>query len=1168
VARTVGSVDIDVDFDGRDLPAQARKYGEQAGAAYDKAFGTQMSKLSKDLEADAVKNGRIYSTSWADAVENVLDRRRGGILNQLAEMFSDKSVFQDFLRQSEDLDAGLLQVRESLKGVADEADLTDKQINSLMMTGQNWTKELRNERDEMDRYAGELGGLTEQLREMDNQRIISAAEASGITKQMEADRDRLIDGMETEYAARDNLLQIGDRQLSSIDRESQAMRDLRNARDDMLDSFTVESTARDNLLQLGDRQVGQLREDRDATYDNANSKSALSSALDKMRDSWRSHSDEVDRNSRSMRGNIPIWSSLDDEVKLLIFAIVAAGQSLAVLGSFLGSSLVVLGGIIAGFVISAGIIVAAFHNLESASAEVRAQIEQGLKPQLDALGEVIGQSFWQDMAEPLRILGETIGALTPSIGILAGALGGVAGDMLRAFGSTDAVERMRTFIEGLVPVMQNLGVFIQGLGGSLLNLFIAALPSMTQFSQFLATIFGQFAAFTGSVQGQERLFEFFETGRRVAEAFVPLLVSVAEMLASLVTPQSINDLLTFMGTLSEMMPVVGAFLATLGELQIFDLLAQFVVALGAVLTPLTPILQTLAGQVYILVSAFLDFAVAALVPLTTALAPIIDALLPVLVQVITQVMGAIGPLIPLVAELVGALGAALMPILAPIIDLFAQLLPPIMLILGPLIQLATAIIPPLASILGTLIQIGLTPIITMFTILGQVLGPIIDLLSAILVPVLTAISFVLGLLLVPLKDGIARFQEWSPIIGVVVDAITGFLEMINLWVIGFTEINSGMQGTGEATSFLGDLWNTVMEAMGAALQWLYDTIVKPVGDFFIAVFDAIGAAVTFWWENVVKPVFDFFTAAFQFMYDYVVKPVSELIMVMFQTIGALIEFWWRTMVMPVFDLFNKAFKFIYDNVVKPVSDFIMSAFKAVGDAIATWWRDNVEKTFNLFIKGIQILYDTYVRPVLDNVKTAFNNVATAVKDWWNSNVSPIFDNFNKGIQAVQDWVSKFGGTVQDIFGKVGGWIKGGFDGVVSFIKGIFNDIIGLVNGVIDGINGATSVIAGVTGNSIGKITRLRALASGGYFDRATPALVGEAGPEVVVPLSRPLNQVDPSVRGLSALLQGISYGGGNDPVAVGHGHTFHEGAIQIVSAARDPYLAAKQWTDEVVAHLG
>ena len=55
--------------------------------------------------------------------------------------------------------------------------------------------------------------------------------------------------------------------------------------------------------------------------------------------------------------------------------------------------------------------------------------------------------------------------------------------------------------------------------------------------------------------------------------------------------------------------------------------------------------------------------------------------------------------------------------------------------------------------------------------------------------------------------------------------------------------------------------------------------------------------------------------------------------------------------------------------------------------------------------------------------------------------------------------------------------------------------------------------------------KIGAAASGYMTNGPAVKLIGEAGPEAVVPLRRPLSQVDPSVRALSAYAQGKPYGG-------------------------------------------
>lgn len=79
-------------------------------------------------------------------------------------------------------------------------------------------------------------------------------------------------------------------------------------------------------------------------------------------------------------------------------------------------------------------------------------------------------------------------------------------------------------------------------------------------------------------------------------------------------------------------------------------------------------------------------------------------------------------------------------------------------------------------------------------------------------------------------------------------------------------------------------------------------------------------------------------------------------------------------------------------------------------------------------------------------------------------------------------------------------------------------------------------------------------ATGGIFNGAQGRIIGEAGPEAVVPLNRPLSQVDPAVRALSAYAQGKNVNAGG-----GSGNTTNE--ITVVSPYSDPGLVALEVMD-------
>lgn len=90
-------------------------------------------------------------------------------------------------------------------------------------------------------------------------------------------------------------------------------------------------------------------------------------------------------------------------------------------------------------------------------------------------------------------------------------------------------------------------------------------------------------------------------------------------------------------------------------------------------------------------------------------------------------------------------------------------------------------------------------------------------------------------------------------------------------------------------------------------------------------------------------------------------------------------------------------------------------------------------------------------------------------------------------------------------------------------------------------------------------------ASGGMFRFEQQRTIAEAGPEAVVPLNRPLAQVDPAVRWLSAIAQG-KYPGMERGGVVGAGKTMniHEGAITVISPQSDPRAVAVETVNHLV----
>jgi len=96
------------------------------------------------------------------------------------------------------------------------------------------------------------------------------------------------------------------------------------------------------------------------------------------------------------------------------------------------------------------------------------------------------------------------------------------------------------------------------------------------------------------------------------------------------------------------------------------------------------------------------------------------------------------------------------------------------------------------------------------------------------------------------------------------------------------------------------------------------------------------------------------------------------------------------------------------------------------------------------------------------------------------------DKINKNLKGVLDGLSK---NLEGILGDLGKNFKGLFDGLSDSLGGLLSGIGGLFSG--DG--------GGIFGTILGGITKLFGFAGGGRIQPGIPTIVGERGPELIVP---------------------------------------------------------------------
>jgi hypothetical protein len=206
----------------------------------------------------------------------------------------------------------------------------------------------------------------------------------------------------------------------------------------------------------------------------------------------------------------------------------------------------------------------------------------------------------------------------------------------------------------------------------------------------------------------------------------------------------------------------------------------------------------------------------------------------------------------------------------------------------------------------------------------------------------------------------------------------------------------------------------------------------------------------------------------------------------------------------------------------PITLIIIGIGVAIIAAILIW--KNFDKIILALKKTLEVLKATF-KTVFDFIKEIVSKVFTAITAIFNSKLMWLLPH-GALIKAIvflaQNWDEIWTGiqtkftTVTDAlvatFRSVKGTILGIWDGMVSGIKGAINSVIGSINGFIRSINAIKINVPGVDiplvgrvgGFSVGmpQIPEIPSLAKGGIVNRPTLAMLGESGPEAVVPLGR------------------------------------------------------------------
>lgn len=512
-------------------------------------------------------------------------------------------------------------------------------------------------------------------------------------------------------------------------------------------------------------------------------------------------SDALDRNSHS-------WKSLPHGMRQAIFYVglfASMAEEIAILGSAAGSGLTVLAGAAGALAVGVGVGIAAFQDLNSELSELPAAVQpaaaafQAFNDQLSVLQDAIQAAAAPGIAAGFEALKTVVEELTPAFEMVGEVVGEVFQKLAESLlPGTNGFNNLNALIGAAAPVLRDLGDAFIKFGEALGDIFVASIPFVQQFAEWLSQIATQFAEWTNSIEGRNALQEWFENGATVMEAILPLVVAVADALNALVTPESIADFVEFLDTMTQFIPILGQILGVIGELNVFNVLAEILLVVGQALQPIIPQLMEFAA----ILSESLLYAI-------TSLA-----------EPLTNLMISLGPLLPLIAQIAAVILAAAVEAIPPLIDALAQIVPQLIPIFEEVVALAPEIV-----LLGQA--------------LGEILVAAVDAIVPLLPPLVDLIVLIIGAVKVvaPLLIGLAA--TFSGVLAVAVRLITtligALIDVVNAIIKPFVDMGKKMNETSGFTDAMSDAisdsmgmfedWgNTIEDVVQGVIGWVQDAI--------------------------------------------------------------------------------------------------------------------------------------------------------------------------------------------------------------------------------------------------------------------------------------------------------------------------------------------------------
>lgn len=593
---TIGGANVEVDVKaGKDMIAKtraiAKKAGQGAGFGFTKSFEDGMSSFSDDLAKGMEKAGKLGGKKFEAAVNDVTKGSLRRLETQIAKAVSSEDGFRQFAKDVGGANVALDRLGESLDRAASKGELSEEKLAGITDEITEWAIAL-SDLEEDERRAAEQ---TEKLN-AESSRLSQTLKDVNLTLGSQKNYDVLIkNARNSSQALRDLEYQLLD--LVTAGKISEPQFDVFTSR---ITDFGTEVTKAEKptkamTVEL-QKQTGILK--------------GVEAGIDKVGSSWR---------------------RMDGTVRLVLTLIAAGASDIASLGSAAGAGLLSLGAAIGqlGFgALGMGVVFSRLSedldDLDPSLHSVAIEFDR-FKQSFGGAADAIASGAFPELEGTFESLRDTVRTLEPALSKLGSGVGIVMDGFADTFKVTGpGFRELETFIDDAGDGFVQLGDVTDDFIVALLRGFNKANPLVEDLYDWLGRVIGQFDEFTQS----SAFDDWVGNAQDVFGALSGVLDATARSMNDLSDSDSVARLIDMLDDLAAAIPPLFAALDVISVLNPLGLLVKVLSDLLVAVSPLFDPLEELAGSLNLLLEAGIDALVPPITALATALGFMLDLVPP------------------------------------------------------------------------------------------------------------------------------------------------------------------------------------------------------------------------------------------------------------------------------------------------------------------------------------------------------------------------------------------------------------------------------------------------------------------------------------------------------------------------------------------------------------